>query len=155
METPTYGDYRLSSNRKVLKRKVFCPFRKITVILNKKPILQHLATPGFSLEREGPGKAYAATPKRLTYAKPERIDPNACVSTGLFLFWFVFSFCVFNLIHAFKSLALFPPSEKTVARYFGATSGLRVLCTRRPTQIRLRTKRKNEQEDFSHVHLSK
>ena len=41
-----------------------------------------------------------------------------------FLFWFVFSFCVFNLLHAFKSLALFPPSGKTVARYFGATSGL-------------------------------
>ena len=45
--------------------------------------------------------------------------------TGVFLFWFVFSFCVFNLLHAFKSLTLFPPSGKTVARYFGATSGLR------------------------------
>ncbi len=47
-----------------------------------------------SLKREGPGKAYAAIPKQLTYAKPERIDPNAYVSTGLFLFWFVFSFCL-------------------------------------------------------------
>ena len=83
-----------------------------TMLLNKKPILQHLATPGFSLEREGPGKAYAATPKQLTYAKPERIIPDAYVSTGLFLFWFVFSFC-------------------------------------------LRTKRKNEQEKFSYVFLSK
>ena len=62
-----------------------------------------------SLSREGPGKAYAATPKQLTYAKPERIDPDAYVPTEVFLFWFVFSFCVFNLLHAFKSLALFPP----------------------------------------------
>ena len=75
--------------------------------------------------------------------------------TGVFLFWFVFSFCVFNLLHAFKSLALFPPSGKTVARYFGATSGLRVLCTRRPTQIRLRTKRKNEQESLSRIILKR
>ena len=79
------------------------------VISNKKSILQHLATPGFSLEREGPGKAHAAIPKQLTYTKPERIVPDAYVSTGLFLFWFVVSFCVFNLLHAFKSLALFPP----------------------------------------------
>ena len=79
------------------------------MISNKKQILQHLATPGFSLEREGPGKAYAATPEQLTYAKPERIVPDEYVSTGLFLFWFVCSFCVFNLLHAFKSLALFPP----------------------------------------------
>ncbi len=88
------------------------PTYNAAMILNKKPILQYLATPGFSLEREGPGKAYAATPKQLTYAKPERIAPNAYVSTGVFLFWFVFSFC-------------------------------------------LRTKRKNEQEDFSHIRLSK
>ena len=108
-----------------------------------------------SLKREGPGKAYAATPKQLTYAKPERINPDAYVSTGVFLFWFVFSFCVFNLLHAFKSLALFPPSGKTVARYFGATSGLWSFHSRRPTQIRLRTKRKNEQEKFSYACLSK
>ena len=89
----------------------------------------------------------------LPEAKFERLVSLS--SAYFFLFWFVCSFCVFNLLHAFKSLALFPPSGKTVARYFGATSGLRVLCTRRPTQIRLRTKRKNEQEDFSHVRLSK
>ena len=83
-----------------------------TINLNKKPILQHLATPGFYLKGEGPGKAYVAIPKQLTHAKPERIVPDANVSTGVFLFWFVFSFC-------------------------------------------LRTKRKNEQEDFSHVRLSK
>ena len=81
-----------------------------------------------SLKREGPGKAYAATPKRLTYAKPERIDPNACVSTGLFLFWFVFSFCVFNLLHAFKSLALFPPfgenGRSLFRRNFGSSGAL-------------------------------
>ena len=94
VETPTYGNFSWGET----------PVP--TINSNKKQILQNLATPGFSLEREGPGKAYVSTPKQLTHAKPERIVPDANVSTGVFLFWFVFSFC-------------------------------------------LRTKRKNEQEDFS------
>ena len=83
---------------------------------------------------------------KLPEAKFERLVSLS--SAYFFLFWFVCSFCVFNLLHAFKPLALFTPSGKTVARYFGATSGLRVLCTLRPTQIRFSPKKEQMNKEF-------
>ena len=73
-------------------------------------------------------------------------------------FFFFGSFFLFASLICFTPSShslCFPRSGKTVARYFGATSGLWSFHSRRPTQIRLRTKRKNEQEKFSHVFLSK
>ena len=89
---------------------------------------------------------------KLPEAKFERLVSLS--SAYFFLFWFVCSFCVFNLLHAFKPLALFTPSGKTVARYFGATSGLRVLCTLRPTQIRFSPKKEQMNKEIFSAYIS-